>query len=424
MTERSTLPEFMPIDPWWDLYMPATFGEPSAVLDALEAAEASTPLHARGDFYAVASRAFAVLGRPVEAERLSEQAFRLGGVEADALATFLCPDGIERATKRLHGGGRPGLRADGGCDLAALLVQLGRVDAAIEAVDQALAVCPGHAEASRWRRFLGDADVMTQVRLARDPRRTRRGTTARDATELIPTRRTGWLSAERYHRRVLGSQPLSSWAPAGTALGRLQDAGISVCFFALDHEYARVPADHALVALELDADTLRACVEEGRDVTGPAAALWEASGLDPEARQDAAQMLVALATLDARLAPVGLEAATWLAVHHPDRGLLWEGYLAWLSHVAGLPTAAVRARELAAMRPMEPIAWKMALEVLRAEGHDDEVEAIARAARAEPALSGLACEILEDPAPTPVRMVVSGRLTPRWPRAARRARGR
>ncbi|MDP2308869.1 MAG: hypothetical protein Q8P18_22800 [Pseudomonadota bacterium] len=422
MTEHSLLPDCMPIDPWWDLYMPATFGEPGAVLDALEAAEASTPAGGRGDFYAVAARAFAVLGRPVEAERLSEKAFRLGGAEADALATFLCPDGIERATRRLQGGGRPGVRADGGCDLAALLVQLGRVEAARAAVEQALTVCPGHAESARWRRFLAEADVMAQVRVARDPRRGR--TIARNAMDLIPTRRTGWLSAERYHRRVLGSVPQADWSPAGTALGRLQDAGISVCFFALDHEYARIAPDHALVALELEADALRACVEEGRDVAGAAAALWEASALDPEAQQDAAQLLVALATADARLAPLGLEAAGWLALHHPDRGLLWEGYLAWLSHLAGLDTAVPRARALAATRPTAALAWKLALEVLRAQGHHDEVEVLARAARAEPVLSAIACELLDDPVPTPLRMVVSGRLTPRWPRTARRARAR
>ncbi|MDP2312575.1 MAG: hypothetical protein Q8P41_06685 [Pseudomonadota bacterium] len=426
MTERSILPETLPIDPWWDLYMPATFGEPAAVLDALEAAEAMTPLSARGDFYAVAARAFAVLGRSVEAERLAGQAFRIGGAEADALATFLCPDGIERATKRLQGGGRPGARADSGCDLAALLVQLGRVDAAGEAIDQALAVCPGHAEASRWRRFLGEADVMNQVRLARDPRRARRGPAARDAVDLLPTRRTGWLSAERYHRRVLSNQPQAAWAPAGTGLGRLQDAGVSVCFFALDHEYARTAPDHPLVALELDADALRARVEEGRDARDGAAALWAAVASDPEAQQDAAQLLVALATLDARLAAIGLEAALWLTLHQPDRGLLWEGYLAWLSHLAGLSSAVERARSLATTRPMEPLAWKMAVEVLRAEGHHDEAELYARAARVEPALSALACDLLQDPVPTPVRMVVSGRLTPRWPRAPRpprRSRG-
>ncbi len=424
MTERSTLPETMPIDPWWDLYMPATFGEPAAVLDALEAAEATTPLGGRGDFYAVAARAFQVLGRPVEAERLAEQALRLGGTEADALATFVCPDGIERATRRLRGGGRAGVRADGGCDLAALLVQLGQVDPARDAIEQALSICPGHAEASRWRRFLAEPDVMAQVRLAREPRRARRSQGVCDALDLLPTRRTGWLSPERYHRRVLGTQPQASWAPAGTALGRLQDAGVTVCFFALDHEYARVTPDHALVGLELDADALRARVEEGRDATEAAAALWQAATLDPEAQQDAAQLLVALATSDARLAPIGLEAATWLALHHPDRGLLWQGYLAWLSHVAGLATAVARARDLAVIRPTDALAWKMALEVLRAEGHHDEAEALARTARLEPALSAVACALLDEPVATPLRMVVSGRLTPRWPRTLRRASAR
>lgn len=425
MNEPTDLPDSMPIDPWWDLYMPATFGEPSAVLDAMEAAETGTPVAARGDFYAVAARAFAVLGRPVEAERLSERAFRLGGDEADALATFLCPDGIERATRRLQGSSRPGLRADGGCDLAVLLVQLGQVDGARDAVEQALTICPGHAEASRWRRFLAGDDVMRQVRAARDPRRNPRTKIAREAVALLPSRRTGWLSSERYHRRVLGSQTQSSsWAPAGTALGRLQDAGVSTCFFALDYEYARVPKDHPLVQLELDADALRAYVEEGREAVNAAIAFWEAADHDPEARQDAAQLLVALATSDARLAPLGLDIAIWLAAHHPARGPLWEGYRVWLSHMVGRDTAVATARTLACIRPAEPVAWKMALEVLRAEGHDDEVEVLARAARSEPTLSALACDFLTDPIPTPIHMVVSGRLTPRWPRKQRRPRAR
>ena len=424
MNDRSLLPDLLPVDPWWDLYMPATFGEPGAVLDALEAAEAITPLGARGDVYAVASRAFFVLGRPVEAERLSEQALRLGGAESDALATVTCPDGIERAMRRLRGGGRPGLRADAGCDLAALLVQLAQIEGASAAIDEALAACPGHAEAARWRRFLATEDVPTQVRAARDPRRTRRPPLSRDAVDLVPTRRTGWLSAERYQRRVLGSPSEAAWAPAGTALGRLQDAGVSTYFFALDHEYARVEPEHALAALELKADTLRALVDEGRDAAEAAGAFWRAADLDPEARQDAAQLLVALGTADVRLAGIGLEAAEWLAAHHPDRAALWEGYRAWLSHMLGLRVAAERARTVLSTRPTLPVAWRMAIEVLRAEGHAHEADVVARAARSEPALAGAARELLSEPSPTPLRMVVSGRLTPRWPRAQRaRARG-
>jgi len=423
VNERSLLPDILPVDPWWDLYMPATFGEPAAVLDALEAAEAMTPLGARGDVYAVASRAFAVLGRSVEAERLSEQAMRLGGPEVDALATFTCPDGIERATRRLRGGGRPGLRADAGCDLAALLVQLAQIDGATVAIDEALAACPGHAEAGRWRRFLATEDIPTQVRAAKDPRRARRPPVNQDAVELLPTRRTGWISAERYQRRILGSPPQAGWAPAGTALGRLQDAGVGTYFFALDHEYARVQPDHPLVGLEMQADTLRALVEEGREAAAAAADLWRAAELDAEARQDAAQLLVALGTADPRIAQISIDAAEWLVAHLPDRAALWEGYRAWLSHLLGHAAAVERARAVLAARPTLPVAWRMAIEVLRAEGHGHEADLLARAARSEPALAAAARELLNEPGPTPLRMVVSGRLTPRWPRSPR-GRGR
>ncbi|MFN7147774.1 MAG: hypothetical protein ACK4YP_28650, partial [Myxococcota bacterium] len=204
------LEELPAVDPWWDLYMPATFGEADAVLDALEAAEATVPLAARGDLYAVAARAFAVLGRYVEAERVAEQAFRLGGAEADALATFLCPDGRARAERRTVGG-RRGARADAWCDLAALRLQAGEVAEARAAVERALATCPGHAEAGRWARFFEDAaDPRAVVRDALDPRRSRRRSVpARDAAELLPARRTGWLSVERYQRRLLATPPES-----------------------------------------------------------------------------------------------------------------------------------------------------------------------------------------------------------------------
>ena len=100
MFSAHSLPEIPAVDPWWDLYMPAVFGDDDLVLDAFEAAEATTPPDERGDLYAIGARAFAVIGRGLESDRLAAQAFRFGGHEAEALATVLCPDGAARAERR------------------------------------------------------------------------------------------------------------------------------------------------------------------------------------------------------------------------------------------------------------------------------------------------------------------------------------
>ncbi len=415
-----------PIDPWWDLYMPATFGDVAGVLNAVEAAEDGLPPAARGDVYAVASRAFSLLGRPVEAARFAQRAEGIGGPEADALATFLSPDGLERAEQRLTAGGRPGQRADAGCDLAGRLVTLGRVPEARAAIARALLACPSHGEAERWSRFLSsDADPLELVRAALDPRRARvvaasaSCTAAQmDAIELVAVRRTGWLSTERYSRRVLGTPSLSTWAPAGSALGRLQDVGVSTYFFALEHEHARHPANHLLVACEIAADNLRSQLSEGRDVRALAETFWASlARVDGEAMDDGAQLLAALATADARLAPLGLDAVAWLADRQPGRRSLWMGYQAWLTHLSGGAGATERAVTVTLQRPLDPLAWRLALEVFRARGEGAQVERAVCAARAEPRLAQAAREVGLDQEPGAFRTVVSGRLTPRYPRS-------
>jgi tetratricopeptide (TPR) repeat protein len=415
-----------PIDPWWDLYLPATFGEVDAVLDALELAEASAPLLDRGDLYAVAARAFAVLGRPKEAERLAAQAFQLGGAEADALATYTSPDGLARCRGRLAGAERPGVRADAACDLAARHLIDGNLPGARAAVAQALAACPDHGEAGRWVRLLEEpADLGPALVFARDQRRTRAPRTVadRDVLDLVPCRRTGWLSAERFHRRILGVPPRETWAHPRSALGHLQDAGIGVFFFALDWELGGLKADHPVVELEVLADVARARVDEGRDALPHCRRLWEAAtALDETAQDDAAQLLAGLGTADARLAVLAIEAVDWLTSRRPERGLLWEGYLAWLGHLAGIPSAAERARALVRGRPADPTAWRLGLEVLRAEGFTGDVERALRAAAADPALAAAAGDLGDGR--TPFRMVVGARITPRWPEASPRRKRR
>jgi hypothetical protein len=415
------------IDPWWDLYLPASFGEVDAVLDALEAAELLAVTADRAELYAVAARSFLVIGRFVEAERLAERAFAAGGPEADALATFMRGDGTSRALERMAAATRPGLAADAACDLAALRLANNDATGARAAIARAEELCPGHREAARWARLLGtEGDLRNILRDSRDPRRARRATPGPvlDAVELIPTRRTGWVSSERYVRRLvgaLGAASSSAWAPADTALGALQDCGVTTLFFALEGEYAKLPADHPLVRLELAADEVRALVDEARDARVASALLWrDASAIDVVSGEDAAQLLVGLATHDPRLAPQGLRAAVWLREQCPDRGTLWDGYRAWLGAIAGAPDLAL-ARAVATERPVDPVGWRLAIEALRAGGDPHETDALIRAARKEPALSALAVELLDTRSAAPVRTMVSGRMTPRWPADGRRA---
>jgi hypothetical protein len=406
------------IDPWWDIYMPAAFGDADAVADAVDAAEHLTPARDRGDLYAVAARAYALLGRGAEADRFAARAEQIGGAEADALATFLYPDGRARAERRLARGGRPGARADAACDLAALSLLAGDLAAARTAVSRAEAACPGHAEAGHWARFLDEnPDPQAVIRAAVDlkPRRPASAQMRRDVDALVPVRRRGWVSGERYVRRLLGTPPEHTWAPASTALGRLQDAGVGVYFFALDLEYARERLDHPLVRMELRADEVAALVDEERDARAAGEALWSAArALDDEASNDAAQLLASLGTADRRLAPLALDAVAWLAAHRGAQAQLWEGYRCWLGHLSGVPCAEA-AWQLASTRPVDPVAWRLAVETLRAEEPGPALDALVRAARAEPALSQSAHEIIQAPRPEPFRMMVGGRVTPRWP---------
>ena len=109
------------LDPWWDVYLPALWGEREVVREALALVEENVDEDgARGAAYAVGARALLVLRCPAEAWRFAERAFAAGGPEADALATFLRPNGLARAEERFAASSRPGARADAACDQAVL----------------------------------------------------------------------------------------------------------------------------------------------------------------------------------------------------------------------------------------------------------------------------------------------------------------
>jgi hypothetical protein len=402
------------MDPWWDIFLPATFGETACALDAIDNIDHAAPPGRRGAFLAVSARTLELLGRPAEAARMAERAFTIGGDEADALATFVRPSGEATALRRMAEAEDPGDRADAACDLALLRLRRGDGPGASEAIARAEAACADHAEAARWRRFLRDAsDPVALVRAASDPRRARRARTpaARDAVELSALRRNGWMSPERVRRRVLGAPgPFGRGLPGG-ARDRLRQAGLAGFHFALETEYDEFEADHPLVGLEAVADALRSHVQEGRDGAGLARRLWdEACAFDDTAAEDAAHLLVALATQDRRLVPLGWSVADRMA-RAPGRAdaRLWRAYRGWLGACLGRSDASDDAWAVLARPCPDRSAWTLAVATLRASGFERDAEAAVRVAMGDPILRDVATSALRQ-AP---RMEVSGRMTPR-----------
>lgn len=399
-------------DPWWDVFVPATFGETGTVLEAVDTIETTVPAELRADYSAVSARALAVMGRFGDAERLGDRALRLGGREADALATFFRAGGEPVAVRRMEVGERRGERADAACDLACLRLHRNDARGAGEAVERAADLCRGHAEAARWRRFLEEAaDPCALVSL--DPQRARRACSpvARDAADLVPRRRGGWISTERVHRRVLGAPGPEGWAEEGSGLRALQDAGVMGFHFAVEREYRGLDARHPLVGLEGLADEVRSRVYEGREAMGAARRLWDRSGaLDDVAAADAANLIVALATQDTMLAPLGWAVADRMIA--TARVSLWQGYRAWLGWLLGRFDAASDARAVIAMGAPDPIGFTLAVATLQMAGFRSEADAAIQAGLLDPALRASAEEARRRRSDPP-RVVVSGRMTPR-----------
>lgn len=410
--DLSVTPAFPVSEPWWDVYVPALLGEQEASILALHRLETETPPSRLGDVLAIGARAHAALGRPRDAARYADRAYSAGGPEADALATLLRPHGDATIDRRITTHSRAGARADAACDRVLLRVKDGDVPAARRAVEEAFSLCPDHVEATRWRRVLASDDPCVAVRRAVvDGRSARRDPASREAIELVPVRATGWLSSDRFHRRVLGGPGPAPLAPPTCALGRLQDVGATGGFFALDHEYRVLGPRDPLVALELCAEHLCIEVSVRHDPLATAETLWRrAAELDRVAVHDAAQLLVAQATHDRRLAPLGLEAAEVL-LRAGGTEALWRGYRAWLRHSAGVEGALEDARDVVAAPQGDAAGWSLAVQTLRFAGRPEEAEAAIGRARREPALARAARELADRR--DPPRMAVGGRIAPR-----------
>ncbi len=379
-----------PLDPWWDLYLPATLGERDRVrmvIDTLGPVDA--------ELQAVAARALEVLGYTVEARRLAVQSMRDGGDEALALATFLMPEGLQIAELRIQRLKLPGLQADAACDAAALELLRGQPEAALERVEQAMILCPDHREAARWCRFLTQEEAVRVLRrYRRDVERVARLPGGRDVVELVPSRAKGWVSPERLRRRLLHT--LLPGGARGSALRRLQQAGVMECWFALPSQYGQMPEDHGLAGLELLADELVARVEEERVQGGLGSELLEeAAAVDGEAAEDALRLLLALCTRAPVLEEVGRAAVA-------GRGAGWDPWRCWLERdVEG-------ARRLL-QRSLGPLPWQVAVDTLRRGGEGEEAEQWRRRGLELPLLAGVAEQLRKKLVVVPVpRLVARG----------------
>lgn len=387
MHHRSTpcVPAATPFDPWLELYLCANLCH--ECFEAGVARIAQLPASEQGNAWAVAARAFMLLKRPAEAVRAWENAQQAGGTEVDALASFVLPDGLRRAGWRADAAGRPAVRADRWCDLAALrLVQHGG-EGAGAAIAEALAACPDHLEAQHWLRFLALPDAFTEAeRLQGRPSRRGQGLAARDAAALVPHRGNGWISRRRLHTRM-GLEAARPLAPTGTGLARLEGAGVVAFYLGSELDYRQLAARDPLVQAELDLTVVAEHVDEGRRAAPLARAAWMgalASG-DRQRVQDVAEQLCALATRAEDLVEVGAECADWLA-SLSTAPTLFSAYGAWFAAARAAPDARRRAEAVLARETSNELIWRLAVSALYRSGATREGDAFVAAARQHPRL--------------------------------------
>ncbi len=265
----------------------------------------------------------------------------------------------------------------------------------------------------------------TAARAARGGSPTSR--TEREAHALSPHARSGWMSPERWFRRV-ESGAWSRPAPSGTALARLQRDGVVTRVLGTGRDYARLPAPHRLVDCERALDAALALEREGRDPTPAAEELWAlAPRVDAAAIADAAAALVALAVRAPSAARIGLAAAELLCSLQPGTAT-WRSYRArLLAFVGRQDEARSGARAVGylvrqAPHRLDAVALGLALATLRATGAGAEAERVTTAAAGIPHLAGIAQRTREAP-DAPLVPILSDRTRPRGARTDHRRAG-
>lgn len=399
-------------DPWAAVLAPALCGAPEAAIASMLRLERELPLGQRGPLYAASARALAALGRIEQALATVRKAISIGGPEPAAVASIALPEGARWAEARTLSG-TAGERADAACDLAWWRLCRGEVEEALVHVEAALALCPEHAEAERWKRFLIEAGPAASTWVDRLPPPGDRRPTALDARCLFPQPELGWLSRERFYRRYT---PEARPAAGGAgALGLLRMRGRRTRLLATDDDYAALPADHPLVSAETAFDRVLALLDEERDAGDAAAQAWAlARSIDETACADAAQALVGLSLQEPSMLRVGLEVSQYLVVRQP-RSALWRAYRARLLAEAGKRRQALGLARAVLADPQVPdLAWLVAIETLRRIGHHRAAHRVVRSALCSPNLGAAAREVLEAWAhPRPVRVAVTDRLRSR-----------
>ncbi len=295
-------PTPLAIDPWWDLYMPASFGERASVEHAVD--------HLPDDaaVQAVAVRTLMLLGRLREATVRWRRIRDAPEVEVAALAVVLEPAPDRWLARLAHLGASPGRVVDALCDRAARALVEGERAAAEAAVRRGVEAPMDHAEAGHWARFLADAPDPVGIYRRAVAGRSGPGDPVADVGPLVIRASNGWLSGERLMRRFFGA-PVAT-PPAGSALAALAERGVPGGQFADLAVLARLPATDRLVELEALADLVASVSGEGRDATGLALRLHRvAHAAGPGQERDADAILTRLARRDPRMRGVGREAS-------------------------------------------------------------------------------------------------------------------
>lgn len=403
---------------WSRLLAPALAGDAQAALSVI------TQDRPPGDWQVVAARALWALGHDEAAAATLERA--PAGPTRDALACVALARPGAALVRRLHAP-RASTRADAACDLAWRALRDGKQRHAREAIAIALGAGPHHAEARRWDRFLSQArDPVGAVRRASEDRPPC-SRADRDARALCPTRRGGWLSPERWWRRVEAGTWTRPAHPA-SALGRLQRDGVVSRVLATEADYGRLPAPHRLVDAERALDAARALEREGRDPSPAAEEAWAlAARVDATAVADCSAALVALSVRAPSAATVGLAAAELLCRTQPAVPA-WAAYRARLLAYSGrrdeARAAARRLADMAARAPsqLDPVSLGLTLVTLRSTGAKAAAERLGRDAHGDPRLRPVVEHVRAHPE-RPLVPVVGDRLRSRLPPAPLRSAG-
>lgn len=399
-----------PLDPWTALLEPALAGNRDAIFARFDSLKALLPPNRQAVLIVILARALSAAGVPRGAEVALAEGLRLSSPHAAVLARLAQP--APRAQRRATPPRLPGDRADEHCETAHQALVVGDTAAAVRAIEAALLATPQHAEARRWRRFLRSTGETApqQLRAALACPTQDHG----DATGLALSPRLGWMSPERWQRRVLsGAWP--SPARPGTGLRRLQAVGVVSRVLAIDGDYALLGGDHALVDAELALDQALSLDREERPAGQAALVAWRAAtAVDRTAQRDAAGALAALGVRNDDAASVGLIAVELLRAFEPEVPL-WEAYEARLRAALGEHDAAGRAAtRLLQRRPADPVAFALGVDALRRAGLRRAARRFTRGALARPETEAVARHLLQAwPGDHTVAPIVSNRLVSR-----------